>query len=138
MEISPKPATPTDLKTSLDGLRVFFRITQAWGLTSTQEQIVLGASNSNFVDWKAGNVSTPLELDTLKRLGYVFRIYAALEILLPIPERANQWVKTPNTAPLFGGASALDRILNGEIGDLRKIADYLGAQSQLSDVTIDP
>ncbi len=123
-----KPAATTDLKTSQSALRVFFRITQAWGLTSAQEQIVLGTSRSTLFNWKAGVVRAPLEPFVLERLSYVFRIYAALEILLPIPERANKWVQTPNTAPIFGGASALSRMLGGQVGDLKDIADYLDAQ----------
>lgn len=118
----------TDLKTSQAALRVFFRIAQAWGLTSAQEQIVLGTGRSTFFNYKAGKLRTPLEPTVLERLSYVFRIFAALEILLPIPERANKWVHLPNTAPLFGGASALDRMMAGQVGDLKDIADYLDAQ----------
>ena len=128
MTMNSKPAALFDPETSQSGLRVFFRITRAWGLTSEQEQVVLGTSGSTFTDWKAGNVSTALELVTLERLSYVFRIYTALEVLLPIPERANKWVKAPNTAPLFGGASALDRLLTGQVGDLKAVADYLDAE----------
>jgi hypothetical protein len=128
MTMNSKPATLSDPETSQSGLRVFFRITQAWGLTSEQEQIVLGTNGSTFSDWKAGNVRTALDLVTLERLSYVLRIYAALEVLLPIPERANKWVKAPNTAPLFSGASALERILTGQVGDLKAVADYLDAE----------
>ena len=33
-----------------------------------------------------------------------------------------------NTAPLFGGANALTRILAGEVGDPKDVADNLDAQ----------
>ncbi len=122
------PVAQTSIKTSQSALRVFFRITQAWGLTSAQEQVILGTSRSTFFNWKAGNVRAPLEPSVLERLSYVFRIFAALEIVLPIPERASKWVHLPNTAPLFGGASALDRMLAGQVGDLKDVADYLDAQ----------
>lgn len=122
------PVVSTDLKTSQAALRVFFRITQAWGLTSAQEQIMLGTGRSTFFICKAGKLRAPLEPYVLERLSYIFRIYAALEVLLPIPERANKWVQTPNAAPLFGGASALDRMLAGQVGDLKDIADYVDAQ----------
>ena len=116
------------LAKSQAALRVFFRIAQAWGLTPAQEQIVLGTSRTTLFNWKSGAVRASLEPVALERLSYVFRIYAALEILLPIPERANVWVKAPNTASLFGGASALDRMLAGQVGDLKVVADYLDAQ----------
>lgn len=123
-----KPLSVTDVDAGKSALKVFFRIADDWGLTSAQEQIVLGASKTTFFNWKAGNVRAALDSAVLERLSYVFRIYAALEILIPIPERANKWIKTPNTAPLFGGASALDRILAGQVGDLKIVADYLDAQ----------
>jgi Protein of unknown function (DUF2384) len=116
------------LAKSQAALRVFFRIAQAWGLTPAQEQIVLGTSRTTLFNWKSGAVRAGLEPVALERLSYVFRIYGALEILLPIPERANVWVKAPNNAPLFGGASALDRMLAGQVGDLKVVADYLDAQ----------
>ena len=125
--LEQKPAAMS-LETSQAALSVFFRITQAWGLTAAQEQIVLGTSRTTLFNWKSGAVRAALEPVALERLSYVFRIYGALEILLPIPERANGWIKTLNTAPLFGGASALDRMLAGQVGDLKDVADYLDAQ----------
>ena len=125
--LEQKPAA-TSLKTRQAALRVCFRITQAWGLTPTQEQIVLGTSRTSLYNWKSGAVRAALEPVALERLSYVFRIFAALEVLLPIPERANLWIKAPNTAPLFGGFSALDRMLAGQVGDLKVVADYLDAQ----------
>jgi hypothetical protein len=118
----------SSLHASQAALRVFFRITQAWGLTPSQEQIMLGTSRTTLFNWKSGAVRAALEPVVLERLSYVFRIYGALEILLPIPERAHVWVKAPNSAPLFGGASALARMLAGQVGDLKVVADYLDAQ----------
>ena len=126
--ILDRPPVASSLKTSQAALRVFFRITQAWGLTPAQEQILLGTSRTTLFNWKSGAARAALEPVVLERMSYVFRIYGALEILLPIPERANVWVKAPNTAPLFGGASALDRMLAGQVGDLKVVADYLDAQ----------
>ena len=126
--ILERPPVASPLKTSQAALRVFFRITQAWGLTPAQEQILLGTSRTTLFNWKSGAVRAALEPVVLERMSYVFRIYGALEILLPIPERTNVWVKAPNTAPLFGGASALDRMLAGQVGDLKVVADYLDAQ----------
>lgn len=127
-DFKQNPAKATDLATSQAGLRVFFRIAQAWSLTNAQEQILLGAGRSTLFNWKAGNIRTALEPVVLERLSYLFRIYAGLEILLPIPERANKWVHLPNSAPLFGGGCALDRMLGGQVGDLLVVASYIDAQ----------
>ena len=62
------------------------------------------------------------------RLSYLFGIHAALQVLLPVPERANQWVRKPNAAPFLGGASAIDRMLGGQVADLFVVRQYLDAQ----------
>lgn len=123
-----RPPAADRVKSSQAALRVFFRIAQAWGLTPAQEQILLGTSRTTLFNWKSGAMRAALDPVTLERLSYVFRIYGAMEILLPIPERASLWVKASNTAPIFGGASALDRMLAGQVGDLKVVADYLDAQ----------
>jgi len=48
--------------------------------------------------------------------------------LLPIPERADAWISKRNTAPLFGGKSALARMLGGQVSDLYVVRQYLDAQ----------
>ena len=127
-----KLANPAVTLDSVDSaktaLRVFFRMTQEWGLSSAQEETLLGVSRTMLYDWKAGVVRAALDKHVLERMSYIFGIYGALEILIPIPERARLWVKAPNTAPLFAGSSALDRMLGGQVGDLKVVADYLNAQ----------
>ena len=50
------------------------------------------------------------------------------QILLPVAERANEWIRKPNDAPLFAGRSALDRMLGGQVADLYVVRHYLDAQ----------
>jgi hypothetical protein len=109
-------------------LPVFFRIAQSWGLNPAQEQILLGVGKTTLFAWKAGKVKSGLDGAVLERLSYLLRIYAALEILLPVPERAAAWLHKPNAAPLFGGGSAMQRLLGGQVGDLMVVAQYLDAQ----------
>ena len=91
--------------------------------------VLLGApGRSTFFKWKAAPESADLKRDTLERLSYLLGIYKALQILLPAPTAADAWVKKPNTAPLFGGKSALDRMLGGNIGDLLAVRQYLDAR----------
>ena len=60
--------------------------------------------------------------------GAVRIIEDYLQVLLPKPEAADGWIKKPNTAPLFGGKSALDRMLSGQVADLYVVRQYLDAQ----------
>jgi hypothetical protein len=69
-----------------------------------------------------------LPRDTLERLSYIFGIYKALQILLPRSDAADAWVKKANTAPIFGGRSALERMLSGQVADLYVVRQYLDAQ----------
>lgn len=109
-------------------LRAFFRIAAAWGLNTTQQRVLLGKPPpSTYFKWKkAGEGALPR--DVLERISYVLGIYKALQILLPDPVRADLWVNEPNTAPLFGGRSALERMLGGNVSDLYVVRQYLDAQ----------
>lgn len=124
-------AEQTDLhspKTAAAALAVFFRIAERWGLGAAEKQALLGVSRTVFYRWQAGQVTSALDAATAERLSYLFRIYGALQVLLPIRERADAWVRQPNTSPLFGGGTALARMLGGKVGDLKDVADYLDAQ----------
>ena len=50
------------------------------------------------------------------------------KILLPDPHAADQWVRKPNDAPQFGGRSALERMLSGQVADLYVVREYLDAE----------
>ena len=65
--------------------------------------------------------------DTVERLSYLLGIYKALQILLPETEAADGWVRRPNQAAIFGGRSALERMLGGNVGDLLVVRQYLDA-----------
>lgn len=108
-------------------LRTFWRLADAWQLSPTEQQTLLGVGRTTLYQWKQGKVG-PLDRHVLERLSYLFGIYAALQVLLPVPERANQWIRKPNAAPFLGGASALDRMLGGQVADLFVVRQYLDAQ----------
>jgi hypothetical protein len=121
------PLTSRDL--SAAGLRAFFNIAQAWGLNTDEQMTLLGSpGRSTFFKWKAAPENAGLKHDTLERLSYLLGIYKALQILLPDSSASDAWVKKPNTAPLFGGKSALQRMLGGNISDLLAVRQYLDAR----------
>lgn len=123
------PAVALDTPNAAAGLlRVFFRISAEWQLSPAEEQTLLGVGKTTLFAWKSGKVRSGLDGHVLERLSYLLRIYGALEILLPIPERAVAWLRKPNAAPLFGGGTALQRLLAGQVGDLMVVAVYLDAQ----------
>lgn len=110
-------------------LRTFFNIAAAWGLDTEQAMSLLGlTSRSTFFKWKGEPEGARLSRDTLERLSYVFGIYKALQELLPDPRSADAWVHRPNAAAPFGGQSALQRMLSGQVADLYVVRRYLDAQ----------
>jgi hypothetical protein len=111
---------------SAAGLRAFARIAELWGL-SVDEQIRLlgGPARSTFFQWRKQPAKAKLPRDVLERISNVLGIYKALTILLPEPKAADAWVRKPNAAPLFGGRSALERMLAGNVADLNAVRRYL-------------
>lgn len=120
------PFTPKDL--SGPALRSFFRIAALWDLSIDEQMTLLGVSaRSTFFKWRK-QPDVTLSKDTLERISYILGIFKALQILLPDEKAADQWIKRPNSAPVFGGRSALDRMLSGQVADLFLTRQYLDAQ----------
>jgi hypothetical protein len=109
-------------------LRAFFRIAELWDLSVAEQMLLLGVTaRSTFFKWKK-DPEVELSKDTLERVSYLLGIYKALQILLPDPRAADAWIRQPNQAPLFGGQTALARMLSGHVADLFMVRRYLDAQ----------
>ena len=110
------------------GLRAFANIAEAWGLSVAEQLTLLGnPKRSTFFKWRRER-SPKLPVDTLERLSYLLGIYKSLQILLPDPKAADEWIRRPNDAAPFGGRSALDRMLSGHVADLYVVRQYLDAE----------
>jgi hypothetical protein len=110
------------------GLRAFANIAEAWGLSVAEQLQLLGiTSRSTFFKWRRER-EPRLPRDTLERLSYLLGIYKSLQILLPDPKAADEWLRRPNEAAPFGGRSALDRMLSGQVADLYVVREYLDAE----------
>ena len=121
------PVDPASPAAAEAALRTFWRLAEAWKLDVNEQTTLLGVGRTTLYQWKSGKVG-PLDRHVLERLSYLFGIYAALQILLPLKQRADEWLRQPNAAPLFGGRSALDRMMGGQVADLYVVRHYLDAQ----------
>ena len=124
--LKTSPSSSAGRKNSI-ALKAFFGITRKWGLTSDQERILLGTTKATLYRWKH-HLDGALTVDTLERISYVLGIYKALRILLPNEQAANSWIHKPNSAILFGGRSALEKIMKGKVIDLADVRRYLDAE----------
>lgn len=118
-------------RTAGAALRAYFNIAKVWALNADQAMTLLGfdaRTRSTYFKWKRDPESARLTKDKLERLSYIFGIYKDLQILLPKPEAADQWVHRPNDAAPFGGRPALDRLLSGNVADLYVVRQYLDSQ----------
>lgn len=109
-------------------LRTFFNLAERWKLRVAEQRKLLGdPPESTFYKWKREREGA-LSRDTLERISYLLGIFKALAILFPQADRADAWLRKPNAAATFGGKSALERMLSGNVADLFVVRQYLDAQ----------
>ncbi|MDN5872470.1 MAG: MbcA/ParS/Xre antitoxin family protein [Nitrococcus sp.] len=109
-------------------LEAFFNLAERWRLNVKEQRRLLGEPPaSTFYKWKATRQAR-LSRDTLERISYLLGIYKALQTLLPSSQAAETWIRRPNDAPGFNGASALDHMLGGNVADLADVRRYLDAE----------
>jgi len=127
MRLAKLAPLDTPAKKGAVALKAFFGITEKWSLTAEQERVLLGIPKATFYRWKQQRAGS-LNPDIFERISYILGIYKALRILLPSEQAANQWLHKPNTAPLFGGKTALQKLMKGRVIDLADVRRYLDAQ----------
>jgi hypothetical protein len=126
-EALPRYAPPADTL-GPPALRGFFRLAEAWQLRAAEQRRLLGdPPESTFYKWKREQGGS-LGRDTLERISYLLGIWKSLQILFPDPAQADAWLHKPTAATLFGGHSALERMLSGNVADLYVVRQYLDAQ----------
>jgi len=129
MQVTLKQPERDPKRVASAALQFFFGLSERWGLQTKQERILLGyPPSSTFFAWKSNKTAPRLSNDTLDRISYLMGIYKSLNILLPSRQAANEWIKKPNNAPLFGGEPALNRMLGGKLTDLADVRRYLDGQ----------
>ncbi|OOG43674.1 MbcA/ParS/Xre antitoxin family protein [Rhodanobacter sp. C05] len=124
----PLPETPPADALGGPALRAFFQLAEQWKLRIADQRKLLGdPPESTFYKWKRQREGVPGR-DTIERISYLLGIWKSLQILFPDPAQADAWLHKPNQAPLFGGHSALERMLSGNVADLYVVRQYLDAQ----------
>jgi hypothetical protein len=132
LALQPVDTAPQDFHpdpiTQEEGAAVFraaLNLFGKWGVTDEQAAILLDMPVRSYRRWKAEGPGR-LSRDGRARLSNLLGIHKALRIIFAEPQRGYAWMGTSNAA--FGGASALDVMLGGELTDLMRVRRYLDAE----------
>jgi len=132
MSASAQPRTLPAAELGGPALRSFFGLAESWNLRIADQRKLLGdPPESTFYKWKRQQDGTPGR-DVIERISYLLGIWKNLQILFPDTTQADAWLNKPNQAALFGGHSALQRMLSGNVADLYVVRQYLDAQRGVS------
>ena len=105
--------------------RAVVKLFRLWGVTDDQAATLLDLPKRTFARWKAGDLGR-IGRDGKARLSNLMGIYKALRLIFREVPRGYAWIKAPNEA--FGGRSAFDLMLGGELTDLIRVRRYLDAE----------
>ena len=107
-------------------LRTAVNLFGLWKLTDKQAAILLDVPTRSYARWKADGKAGQWPRDLKARLSNLMGVHKALRIVFREPQRGYDWVHAPNSA--FGGKSALDVMLGGELTDLMRVRRYLDSE----------
>ncbi len=96
-----------------------------WDVTDDQAAMLLDLPVRSYRRWKAGDQGR-IDRDGKARLSNLMGIHKALRYFFREADRSYRWIKAPNDA--FGGRSALDIMLGGDLTDLMRVRRYLDAE----------
>ncbi|MEI2386367.1 MbcA/ParS/Xre antitoxin family protein [Breoghania sp. JC706] len=106
--------------------RTVVNLFAAWKLSDSEARTLLGdMAARTWARWKEGDIGR-IDRDLRMRMAHLMGIHKGLRYLFREPSRGYAWIRKPNAA--FGGHSALDLILRGEISDLALLREWLDAE----------
>ena len=112
---------------STSALKGFFKLAATWKVRDEDaRQLLGGLSNSAWYDWKK-KPERVLEVDCITRISYLLGIYKALHILYG-DKLADEWVRLPNTNPIFAGRTPLAFMQAGGLLAMQTVRKLLDAR----------
>jgi len=102
-------------------LRAFNRVTEGLGIVTEDKLKLLNLRKTTYFDYLK-RPDPDLGLDTKDRLGYFLVI---VELAGNLVGDAGEWLRSANTAPLFGGKPPMDLLLAGRMEGMIQTLSYL-------------
>lgn len=113
--------------TSPTAVKIFLRLTEAWGLTNVEKRILLGGiSKASFHNWVKGKVGT-LSPDQMQRISYCLGIDKGLQTIFAQRSAGLRWLKAKNHDHPFNGQAPILRMEEQGIIGLSDTRKYLDA-----------
>ncbi|WP_341363471.1 MbcA/ParS/Xre antitoxin family protein [Thalassospira sp. SN3W] len=106
--------------------RATVNLFDVWDLSDQEARVLLGDMPARtWARWKKKDIGR-IDRDLRTRMAMLIGIHKGLRYLFREPARGYAWIRKPNAA--FGGQSALEIMLRGEIMDIADIRSYLDAE----------
>jgi len=121
-DFAPAPISDDEAAAAFRAALNLFRL---WSVTDEQAATLLDLPIRSYRRWKAGEIGR-IDRDAKARLSNLIGIHKALRIIFSEPHRGYAWIRSPNSA--FGGRTALEVMLGGEMTDLMRVRRYLDSE----------
>lgn len=122
VDFTPEPVSDAEGAAMFRAAVNLFRL---WRVTDEQAAILLDMPLRSYRRWKSGEIGR-IDRDGKARLSNLMGIHRALRVIFREAQRGYAWISTANDA--FGGLSALDVMLEGELISLMRVRRYLDAE----------
>ncbi len=121
-DFSPAPISDAEAAAMFRACLNLFRL---WNVSDIEAAVLLDLPPRTFARWKTGAIGR-IGRDQKARLSNLMGIHKALRLIFREPERSYAWPRLHNQA--FGGRTALEVMLGGELTDLMRVRRYLDAE----------
>ena len=106
-------------------IKAFLSLAGAWGLSNAEAAALIGVSASSFDRLKRGAQPT-LSQDQLTRVSALVGVFKGLHLLFS-DSTADDWVRRPNTGPLFDRKTPVEAMIAGGIPQMLDVRRYVDA-----------
>lgn len=109
-------------------LRVFDGVARRWALKDVEQVALLGLQGPmDLAELRKVDVGD-VPAEVVERVAILVDIFTAINTLLPVPGRADAWMRAKNKAAALGGKSALAVMTRDGLEGMRKVRIYLQAE----------
>ena len=112
----------------VEAFKVIACLADAWRLSRTELLCLLGLEGEAQLNDLRTQTISDLDPGLVDRVTGLIEIFGAINILLPVSTRADDWMRAANKAALFHGRSALEHMIGGDPECIHAVRGYLYAQ----------